>query len=199
MRPRRRAAVVDTNVPIAANGREGILLSCANNCAQALLRITKLGMLVIDDGDRVLSEYRRHLSLAGQPGVGDMFVKWAHDHAWRANRVARVRLTPIVDDPDRFREFPSTMLPGFDRSDEVFVAVARTHHDRPPILNATDSDWWTQREALARAGVEIMFLCPELFLRHVTPSNPGRRPRSRAAPRDSLGTAAAAAGRRSSR
>jgi len=160
----RRPKVVDTNVLIAANRRHGESFACANASAQALIRIKEAGALVVDDGDRILNEYRRHLSLRGQPGVGDAFIKWTHDNAGRIDLISRVTITPSVHDPEDFDEFPRDgALASFDRSDRKFVAVALCHDSRPPVLNSTDSDWWDYREELSQAGVTIEFLCPDRF------------------------------------
>jgi len=160
----RQPCVVDTNVPVVANRRQGESRTCANACAQALLNIKKSGLLVLDDQDGILKEYRGHLSLSGQPGVGDSFVKWAHDNAGRQDLVQRVRITPSPGTAKEFQEFPdSAELTGFDRSDQKFVAVALSHSQNPPILNGTDQDWWNYRKALKAAGVQVRFLCPERF------------------------------------
>ncbi len=96
--------------------------------------------------------------------MGDAFFKWL----WN-NQVnpACCRQIKIVPDPlgDRvFEEFPDDPdLAGFDRSDRKFVAVALASEESPPILNASDTDWWEVRDALARHGVYPRFLCPELM------------------------------------
>jgi len=41
------------------------------------------------------------------------------------------------------------------------VAASVSHPERPPILNAVDTDWWNYRMALERHGVRVEFLCPE--------------------------------------
>jgi hypothetical protein len=63
----RRPFVVDTNVVVTANRRDGGTYTCASRCAQALLEIRAHGSLVLDDGDRILKEYRSYLNYSGQP------------------------------------------------------------------------------------------------------------------------------------
>jgi hypothetical protein len=75
-----------------------------------------------------------------------------------------VHITPRdrQQDEHNFEEFlldPS--LATFDPSDRKFVAVAVAHPEHPPILNATDSDWWDYREALAHHSVRVEFVCPD--------------------------------------
>jgi len=153
--------VVDTNVPLMANRKNEEPLSCANACVQALLRIKNSGILLIDDGDRILAEYRRNCSRCGQPGAGDSFVKWAHDHRWKQDLVQAVAITPYQDDSEDFAEFPRREdLSEFDRSDRKFVAVVCAHPEKPPIMQATDTKWWGWKEALEACGITVEFLCP---------------------------------------
>jgi len=127
---------------VLANRRHGESLACANACAQALLSIKTSGLLVLDEGNRILQEYRRYIG--------------------RQDLIDRVRITP--SDVKWFQEFPdSPELAGFDPSDRMFVAVALHHAQRPPILNATDRHWWNHKEALQAAGIRVEFLCPEQF------------------------------------
>jgi hypothetical protein len=71
-----RAYVVDTNVAQVANGaavQAG--RQCVQNCIDALIR-ARAGLIVIDDGMRILREYINTVGLIGQPGLGHVFVKW---------------------------------------------------------------------------------------------------------------------------
>ncbi len=167
----RKPHVVDTNVPVVANRRHGESYACPNACTQALLRVKNSGVLLIDDRDRILAKYRSNASLSGQPGVGDSFIRWVHDNQGRRDLVLPVRVTPRSGDREDYEEFPPhPALATFDPSDRKFVAVALCHGGNPPILNATDSDWWRHKDALAEAGVKVRFLCPEHFNSRVTTS-----------------------------
>lgn len=158
----RKHQVVDTNVMVVANRLENESYSCASACARALLDIKQLGVIVIDDRDAILSEYRQNCSIRGQPGVGDSFVRWIHDNRGRADLVQAVPLTVSIERAHDFEEFPRhDGLGGLDPSDRKFVAVANAHPQKPPILQATDSKWWGWREALSHCGIAVEFLCPE--------------------------------------
>lgn len=154
--------MVDTNVTVVANRKNDEPRSCAASCADALYEITRKGLLVIDDGELIFGEYKTYLSFAGQPGAGDYFFKWLSDNRYRTDRVARVALADDLTRPGEFEAFPDDAdLAGFDHSDRKFVAVALTHSERPPVLNATDSDWWNYKDALLRHDVRVRFVCGE--------------------------------------
>jgi hypothetical protein len=125
-----------------------------------MYEITKTGLLVIDEGNLIFDEYRAYLSFAGEPGAGDYFFKWLVDNRHKPDRVVQVALAEDPMRPGEFAAFPvDEELVTFDRSDRTFVAVALMHPQKPPVLNATDSDWWNHRGALARHGVTIRFVC----------------------------------------
>ncbi|MFL5359008.1 hypothetical protein [Archangium sp.] len=152
--------VVDTNVPRTANGGED--LRCQLACIEALQALMQSGHLVIDDKFRIITEYMKNLSSSGQPGVGDMFLRWVLTNQTNPSRCTWVEITPKQSDSRDFEEFPpDEALAKFDPSDRKFVAVSCAHEQRPPILQATDSKWWGLREALVACGVTVHFLCPE--------------------------------------
>lgn len=156
------SVVIDTNVLVVANGKhEPAEARCVGACIEALEQ-ARSGRVAIDDAQHILTEYRKHCSFAGQPGVGDAFFKWLWQ--WQADprHCLVVHITPH---PKRgFAEFPvDKLLSGFDHSDRKFAAVALTAGDRPPVLNAADTDWWLARHAFDVHGLTVKFLCPELM------------------------------------
>ena len=153
--------VVDTNVVVVSDGRsDGIDAGCATACARALGTIVTRGHLFVAEAGAIVDEYRRNVSLDGEPGVARAFLKWVLTHEWNAVRVTRVRITAI-DDPRGFAELPAPPTGvRYDPADCKFLAVAAAHPEHPPILQATDSKWWEWREALIGAGVRIQFICP---------------------------------------
>ena len=162
MSPIPSKCLVDTNVPIVANQAHtpnSVPLECVMACMEAITNVTSKGVLVIDSGDEIFREYLNNLSLSGQPGVGDLFFKWVHDNRWMANKIEQVDITP---DGYSYREFPDhKSLSSFDNSDRKFVAVANSHPEKPPILQATDSKWWGWSEALEEVKIRVEFLCPD--------------------------------------
>jgi len=158
------AFVVDTNVPIVANRRaDHADPRCVLACVDAL-DLVRAGVVVVDDGRRILHEYLKKLSPTGQPGAGDAFVKWLLSVQADPQHCERVAITPRAEEPDDFEEFPrDPALRRFDRDGRKFVAVALASRHHPPILKAVDSDWHDYATTLARHGVEVSFLCPHLL------------------------------------
>ena len=118
------------------------------------------GHVFIDDGVRIVAEYRANLSAKGQPGPGDAFLKWLLTHEWGDEKVTRVAITAAEDDTEDFIELPKPPKGTvYDRSDRKFLAVAAAHAEHPPILQSFDSKWWGWRAALSKIGVTIQFLC----------------------------------------
>ncbi len=150
----REKQVVDTNVVMVANRQHETSYACVNNCAQALLTIKKLGVIVIDDKGLILNEYRTNCSPHGQPGIGSAFVRWIYDNLGRTELVKRVAITPRTEPPRYFEEFPEHLeLADFDPSDQKFVAVANARPLKPHILQALDSKWWGWKVALSECGI----------------------------------------------
>ena len=157
--------VVDTNVPLVANGKaEQAGLKCEDACVRKLIQVQAGRRTLVDDKRLIFKEYLKRLSLSGQPGLGDSFFKWLWEN--QANP-QHCRIVPVTGHDGRgFAEFPdSARLSSFDQSDRKFVAVALASGVGPHVLNATDTDWWHDRPALAENGVHVVFLCPELMER----------------------------------
>jgi hypothetical protein len=163
-----KAVVVDVNVPIVANGAAAQADDrCRLACITALKQV-RSGIICLDDDGEIMSEYRKHLSPSGQPGVGDEFMYWLVQNQYNANVCERVRLQP---DPQwGYEQFPHHAALGrltdrkrFDPADRKYVAVALASRHKPVILNAVDPDWFEYRDVLARHGAQVNELCHHLF------------------------------------
>jgi predicted nucleic acid-binding protein len=152
--------VVDTNVAIAANGRNThASLKCQYECIEFLQKLTAdIGrhQIFLDEGEQILDEYRTYLYHHGEPGVGDSFYRFLHDHMYSGNRVRRVAIVPIDDGARGFAELPPN---GLDMSDRKFLAVALIA--KAAVANAMDTDWYKQAEFITGLGVKVKQLCPE--------------------------------------
>lgn len=156
--------VIDTNVGVVANSRHPeASIECIESCITAL-EDARRRVVLVDDGLRIFSEYRRHFSGTGQPGAGDAFFKWLWDNQGNRKFCHQITITAVAGTDDDFEEFPRDPdLIGFDRSDRKFVAVALANGNSPAILNASDRDWRLFYRPLANNGVRVTFLCPELM------------------------------------
>jgi hypothetical protein len=157
--------LLDTNVPITANlalnpaDIANDLAGCVLACVEAIDHVVKKGGLVLDSGDEIFTEYRSHLSMSGQPGVGDRFMKWVHDNRWS---FSDADLVSIIKNGESYDEFPEHAgLAHFDNSDRKFIAVSNAHPDKPSVLQATDSKWWGWKDSLKEVGITVQFLCSD--------------------------------------
>ena len=153
------AFVVDTNVPIVANGcAPQADDQCRSSCVGKLGYLMKQGTVAIDDKGAILKEYIDNFSRSGGGSVGDQFFIHVINHQYDETRVQRVAVTPIDDERRSFEELPENTL---DRSDRKFLAVAVSAE--AVVLNATDSDWGERKELelMDGLGVEVEQLCPQ--------------------------------------
>src|SRR5690606_5537788 len=118
--------VIDTNVPVVANARnEHSDPGCILECINILENIREHEIIILDDTLLILHEYMAHLNMSGQPGAGDLFMKWLWSVQANEDHCKLVRITPDKDDQANFAEFPKSIkLKNFDPSDRKFVAVA---------------------------------------------------------------------------
>lgn len=152
--------VVDTNVPVVANGGSRARKIDRSACKQCQLKaiefleeLVKGGRIILDLGGEIQAEYLRYLNPKGQPGVGDRFLLVVLNSA--PKRVQRIELCKTNGE---FDDFPQdSKLANFDPSDRKFVAAAR--QAKALVANAIDSDWLDHRDALSRNGVKVKFLC----------------------------------------
>ena len=149
--------VVDTNVAIAANGRNTHAdVQCRLACVEKLQDVVENQVIAIDDQRAIVDEYSKHLNHSRMPGVGDMFFKHVFNNQYQGARVRRVPVTPSADERRGFDELPPN---SFDPSDRKFVAVAVA--GRAVVLNATDSDWDEHAALMGSLAVEVHQLCPQ--------------------------------------
>ncbi len=148
--------VVDTNVAIAANGRETHAdEECQLVCVEKLESLER-EVVAVDDKGLILEEYQGRLNFSGGPGVGDAFLKHVFDNQYRCEYVRRTEITESDDDRRGFEELPEN---AFDRSDRKFLAVAVVA--KAVVLNATDRDWDERKDLMDSLDVEVEQLCPQ--------------------------------------
>ncbi len=162
------AVVVDTNVILVAKGMAcQASQACVQTCIERLDRIVKgPERVVIDDNWEILGEYSDYeadSTTAARTGWG--FLEWLMRNHENPKQCVKVHITPSVDGTG-FEEFPTDpALSEFDPGDKKFIAVAvvyeNEHRQKVPILQAVDSNWYGFREAFARNGLIIDFICAE--------------------------------------
>ena len=157
--------VVDTNVPVTANGKATkASTKCMENCIGLIGDILRSKYILrLDDDWHILGEYEDNMRSEGQPGVGDRFLLWTLRNRSNPARCRLVRITTQdIYGQSPFVEFPTdSALAGFDPDDHKFVAVALANQAESRILNATDRDWWEYRRPLEANSIQIEFLCPD--------------------------------------
>lgn len=165
-------AVVDTNVLLVANGQHlEISPGCVIACVQALDNLRKDGCVVLDDGYEILNEYGQKTKPNTGNRVGDAFLKWLLQNSGNTRHIAQVH---IEKHPERgYTAFPDDAeLNEFDHADRKFVAVAKTHPTRPPILQGTDSKWTEWSARLSVHEIKVEFLCPADVARFIKRKHP---------------------------
>ena len=157
------AVIVDTNVAVVANGQEEspqASPNCIDTCINRLEGIVRGEVkLVLDNRWIILREYMQNLRSNGAD-VGDRFLSWisANKDQW----CDLVPITPVDGSENEFEEFPDDpALEGFDPADRKFIAVACAHPEKPPILQAVDSQWLNFHDAFRRNSVTVEFICEE--------------------------------------
>lgn len=156
------AFIVDVNVAIVANGKSPQAdARCQLSCVRSLEEVRQ-NMICLDAGDRIFTEYRKHLPMTGQDKdvVANEFMYWLSQNCHTPSVCERVA---IREHHERgFEEFPDDpALAAFDRSDRKYVAVARASSHAPCILNAVDSDWRDFESELSRHSINVNELCPQ--------------------------------------
>ena len=152
--------VVDTNVPIAANGGTTDATdrkptkACRLAAIEFLEELLDKGKVLLDRCGNIQKEYLRHLNPKGQPSVGDQFLlQVLNSHP---DRIVRVSL-PRRNNGE-FEDVPQQLIEQrFDRNDRKFVALAV--RGEASIANATDSDWLTFAAVLNQSHVTVENIC----------------------------------------
>jgi hypothetical protein len=153
-------AVIDTNVLLVANEQHSyVSIDCIEQCVRRLQEFERSGIVVVDDGYRILGEYQNKTNLKPPKGVGDVFLKHLLRNLRNPKRVEQVEVIELSD--GAFAEFPAVEINNsFDAADRKFVAVSNAHPEKPPILQAADSKWLDWWQALETHGIRVEFLCP---------------------------------------
>jgi len=153
-----REVIVDTNVPLMADGGH-MSLPCQANCANFIESIIYgQATIVIDDQWRIIREYENKIPNRTQGTVSRTFLKHVLTNQGNPDRVKQVAITPFEEED--FDEFPQSLRDvNFDMSDRKFVAICISNGGKAPIVQAADSKWIGWEQALKAENVNVQFLC----------------------------------------
>lgn len=144
--------VVDTNVLVTADGLQPAFSGdCLRRSVEFLNELQAGSRLVVDDGYRILGEYRANVRPGG-------YAEEILNAMQQRGQVAFQHITP--EGPAWFQEIPPGV--GFEAlhdDDRHFLAVAFAHGGHPPIVNSTDPHWLAVVQPLQDHGITLQNLC----------------------------------------
>lgn len=152
--------VIDTNVWLWTDKPfdelDTVELQCLGACRNWMHKfVNNTDFLAVDTAYAILREYRENFAEGSLP----------RDYLNRIEKAERLDFVSIEFDADGFARLPETVeMP--DRKDRKFAAVAITHPNKPPIINASDTDWQQVEAALAAFGITLIQLCSDYLERH---------------------------------
>jgi hypothetical protein len=165
------AVIIDTNVPVVANGKDThASVECQLKASARLKQAHDKEIILLDSLNLIFAEYKGHLSFSGQPGLGDAFFKHLYNNIANVEAVVRVEITELGSGWRLFSEVPDDpRLETFDRDDQKFVAVAMaSEHNKRTIVNAVDNDDWEPiRVVLTENGIDLEHVCVQQRTRGV--------------------------------
>ena len=145
--------IIDANVPLLAGADPAGMDPDQAGCAQKCVRYIKQfiedaeSRLVLDDGGRILKEYRNAESFREDPNLAKIFYVWAYQKQ-AADIEDFVHLDEMKDNE-------------FDPPDRKYIALSYKHAQKPLIVEAGDSKWWGIRDNLKKFGIDIEFIDEE--------------------------------------
>lgn len=151
---------MDTNVPVKASC---ILDTCKieeleliGACIEFMHRFMKDpdSKLVLDMDREIVGEYENNIK---KTDMGNQFFRWLYTYMNKMDIINdMIKLEHINGN---YCAFPNDEeLNEFDAADRKFVALALTHSEKPPIVQAADGKWLGFVERLKEYGIDIEFL-----------------------------------------
>lgn len=146
--------VIDSNVPIVASGRGTHVDATAQlKAAKFLIDVMATGVVLEDEEDLALNEYKAYLDFSGQPTIGDEFFSWFVRERWNGRVVQRV---PSPACGSILDSLPPT-LATFDSDDHKWICIYLVGGG-DAIVNAVDSDWSEGKTMLDGEGIVVLEL-----------------------------------------
>lgn len=152
--------ILDTNVPVKAscstvdyNEEELELIEECIDFIHKFINDSE-SKLVLDVDWEILNEYRRNIK---KTAMGKEFLKWVNTYVGQADFIKDIiKLEKLGCDYLAFPNDPD--LEGFDLADRKFIALAMSHEEKPPIIQAADGKWLEYVKTLEEYGIHIEFL-----------------------------------------
>jgi len=158
--------VIDTNVWLMADKDIDAInvideLNCSHACQNWLSGFRDGDeLLVVDSQYQIFKEYRRKIK---KGGLAEQILNQLETQP----RDLRLIEVQIVYDSEGYAILPS-IGSSIDSSDRKFVAVVLgVPSPKPPIVNATDTDWAKADAALSHLGVVLLEICPTYIRTHL--------------------------------
>ena len=152
--------IIDTNVPVKASCDPATCsleeLDMVNACIDFIHALIKDpdSKIVLDMDREILGEYEHNVE---NKGMGNQFFSWLYTYVNQMDIVAD--MIKLEKENESYVAFPDDKeLEEFDLADRKFVALARSHNEHPPIIEAADGKWLQFVEALKKYNIEIKFL-----------------------------------------
>lgn len=164
--------IIDTNVPLTAAGvNTEASERCELKCEEVISQIFRgEALIVVDDDDRVISEYRNNMYPDPKGTRAGQFLMYLLVNRRHPDRVRSLKLQ--LDENGHYVDYPDTedswnsdipRCERFDRDDKKWVALAvrfkRETGEDAPIVNAADRCWLVFEPHLEAAGVNLEALC----------------------------------------
>lgn len=153
--------IMDTNVAAkAATPQEECKpeeWNMQEQCIEFIREFTKNidSQLVLDFDYEIIKEYRNRIP--DNTPIGKIFWRWFNSYI---GKIPFENMAKLEKDADgNYIMFPlEKRTEEFDKSDRKFVALARTHNEHPPIIEAADGKWLGFKDVFSEYGVHIEFL-----------------------------------------
>ena len=153
--------IMDTNVPVKAatsvRDCKDEELEMQKQCIEYIKKFidNPKSKLVLDIDYKILREYYNRIP--NTTGLGKLFLKWLNSYKCRIAPEDNIHLD--MDSEGNYVDFPlESRTEYFDWSDRKFIALARVHHEHPPVIQAADGKWYGYKDIFEEYGIHIEFL-----------------------------------------
>ena len=151
---------MDTNVPVKASEPlsecKAEELEMAGACIEFIhdLINNPSSMLVLDMDWEILGEYRKRVK---KTDIGKQFFRWLYTYVNQMDVIND--MVKLERTGGEYTAFPKDKeLEEFDHADRKFIALALSHNEKPPLIQAADGKWLGFAEKFKKYGIHIRFL-----------------------------------------